>query len=144
MEEISINNEGVCENSHPQPTPKKGVDQGNQTIQQLEAALRELLERQTREVAIAIEAVRRAEELAKKQQAILDEAEKREKDQLEMLNAKELPKKFRYTVEIEPYDRTTDPKHHLDAFENRMLLVNATDAIQCKVVTITLKKDALT
>ncbi|MED6166695.1 hypothetical protein PIB30_111856 [Stylosanthes scabra] len=44
--------------------------------------------------------------------------------------AEEIPKKFRYPVEIEPYDGTTDPKHHLDAFENRMLLVNASDAIQ--------------
>ncbi|MED6126348.1 hypothetical protein PIB30_077587 [Stylosanthes scabra] len=156
----------------------------------LEAALRELLERQTREAALASEDVRRAEELAKKQQAILDEAEKREKDRLEKLEklnsktqtvadhssktaeskdhtwrpstmvtkapgrekskhpfsshilAEELPKKFRCPVEIEPYDGTTDPKHHLDAFENRMLLVNASDAIQCKVFTITLKKDA--
>ncbi|MED6128553.1 hypothetical protein PIB30_099029, partial [Stylosanthes scabra] len=65
-----------------------GIDQGNQTIQQLEAALRELLERQTREAAIATEVVKRQEELAKKQQAILDEAEKREKDQSEKLNGK--------------------------------------------------------
>ncbi|MED6175227.1 hypothetical protein PIB30_076445 [Stylosanthes scabra] len=174
VEEIPINNEGGGKNSQPLPTLEKGIDQGNQTIQQLEAALRELLERQTREAAIATEAVRRAEELAKKQQAILDEAEKREKDRLERLNGKipipvddnswivdsqdrrwkpstvttkatgreksknpfsldilaeELPKKFRYPAEIEPYNGTTDPKHHLDAFENRMLLVNASDAI---------------
>ncbi|MED6224822.1 hypothetical protein PIB30_087810, partial [Stylosanthes scabra] len=118
----------------------------------LEATLRELLERQTRETAISSEAVKRAEELAKKQQAILDEAEKREKDRLEKLAklnnnmqtmadhssktaeskdhtwrpstvmtkapgreknkhpfsshilAEKLPKKFRYPVEIEPYD----------------------------------------
>ncbi|MED6194859.1 hypothetical protein PIB30_032409 [Stylosanthes scabra] len=57
--------------------------------------------------------------------------------------AEELPKKFRYPVEIEPYDGTTDLKHHLDAFENRMLLVNASDAIQCKAFTITLKKGCL-
>ncbi|MED6223707.1 hypothetical protein PIB30_076699 [Stylosanthes scabra] len=38
--------------------------------------------------------------------------------------AEELPKKFRYPVEIEPYDGTTDPKHHLDAFKNRMLLLH--------------------
>ncbi|MED6166182.1 hypothetical protein PIB30_106620, partial [Stylosanthes scabra] len=88
IEEIPINNEGGGENSHPQPTSEKGVDQGNQTIYQLEAALRELLERQTREAAIATEAVRRAEEFAKKQQAILDEAEKREKDRSEKLNGK--------------------------------------------------------
>ncbi|MED6140730.1 hypothetical protein PIB30_096282 [Stylosanthes scabra] len=47
----------------------------------------------------------------------------------------ELPKKFRYPVEIKPYDGTTYPKHHLDAFENRMLLMNASDAIQCKTFT---------
>ncbi|MED6127150.1 hypothetical protein PIB30_085353 [Stylosanthes scabra] len=85
-EEIPINNEEVGESSHPQPTPEKEVDQRNQTIQQLEAALRELLERQTREAAIASEAVKRAEELANKQQAILDEAKRREKDKLEKLN----------------------------------------------------------
>ncbi|MED6128347.1 hypothetical protein PIB30_096830 [Stylosanthes scabra] len=64
---------------------EKEIDQRNNTIQQLEAALRELLERQTREVELASEAVRRAEELARKQQAILDEAEKRERDRLEKL-----------------------------------------------------------
>ncbi|MED6111938.1 hypothetical protein PIB30_056975 [Stylosanthes scabra] len=171
------------ENSHPQPTPEKEVDQRNQTIQQLETTLRE------ETTAIASEAVERAEELAKKQQAILDEAERREKDRQEKLSsriltmvdhdsktaeskdhtwkpstvvmkvpgrekskhpfsshilAEELPKKFRYPMEIEPYNGTTDPKHHLDAFENRMLLVNAFDAIQCKAFTVTLKKDALT
>ncbi|MED6153313.1 hypothetical protein PIB30_100671 [Stylosanthes scabra] len=87
-EEIPINNEEAGESSHPQPTPLKEVDQRNQTIQQLEIALRELLERQTREAAIASEAVKIAEELAKKQQAILDEAERREKDRLEKLNNK--------------------------------------------------------
>ncbi|MED6172812.1 hypothetical protein PIB30_053405 [Stylosanthes scabra] len=171
-EEIPLHNEGAADSSNPQPTPEKKIDQRNQTIQQLEAALRELLERQTREAALASEAVKRAEELAKKQQAILDEAEKREKDRMEKLEklnsktqtvadhssktteskdhtwrpstvvtkalgrekskhpfsshilAEELPKKFRYPMEIEPYDGTTDPKHHLDAFENRILLLH--------------------
>ncbi|MED6186436.1 hypothetical protein PIB30_066709 [Stylosanthes scabra] len=76
MEEIPINNEGASESSHPQLTPKKEIDQRDQTIQQLEAALRELLEKQTREAAIATEAVKREEALARKQHAILDEAEK--------------------------------------------------------------------
>ncbi|MED6175208.1 hypothetical protein PIB30_076262, partial [Stylosanthes scabra] len=71
--------------SNPLPSSEKEIDQRNNTIQQLEAALRELLERQTRETALASEAVKRAEELAQKQQAILDEAEKREKDRLEKL-----------------------------------------------------------
>ncbi|MED6132450.1 hypothetical protein PIB30_019049 [Stylosanthes scabra] len=47
-------------------TKEEEVDKRNQTIQQLEPALRELLERQTQEAAIASEAVKRAEELAKK------------------------------------------------------------------------------
>ncbi|MED6163608.1 hypothetical protein PIB30_081643 [Stylosanthes scabra] len=46
--------------------------------------------------------------------------------------AKELPKKFRCPTEMEPYDGITDPQHHLDAFWNRIVLVNASDAIQCK------------
>ncbi|MED6201360.1 hypothetical protein PIB30_094182 [Stylosanthes scabra] len=162
MEEIPLP-EGD-NSSNPLPTPEKE-----------EAALRELLERQTREAELASEAVKRAEELTRKQQAILYEAEKREKDRLEKheklhsktqtvanhssktakskdrtwrpstvttphILAEEIPKKFKYPVEIEPYDGTTDPKHHLDAFENRMLLVNASDTIQCKAFTITLKK----
>ncbi|MED6224584.1 hypothetical protein PIB30_085466, partial [Stylosanthes scabra] len=157
MEEIPLH-EGAADNSNPQSIPEKEVDQRNHTIQQLEAVLRELLERQTREAALASEAVKRAEELAKRHQTILDEVEKREKDRLEKLErlnsktqivadhssktaeskdhtwrpstvmtkapgreksrhpfsshilAEELPKKFRYPVEIEPYDGTTDPK----------------------------------
>ncbi|MED6125781.1 hypothetical protein PIB30_071943, partial [Stylosanthes scabra] len=62
---------------------------------------------------------------------------------LEILS-KELPKKFKYLVDMEPYDGTSDPKHHLDIFNNRMVLLNASDAVKCKAVTITLKKDALT
>ncbi|MED6189094.1 hypothetical protein PIB30_092394 [Stylosanthes scabra] len=190
MEEIPLNDGDNTGN--PLSTPEKEIDQRNNTIQQLEAALREFLERQTREAALASEAIRRVEELARKQQAILDEAEKREKDRLEKLEklnsktqtaadhssktaeskdrkwrpstvitrapgregnkhpfsahilAEEIPKKFRYPVEIEQYDGTTDAKHHLDAFENRMLLVNASDAIQCKAFTITLKKENFT
>ncbi|MED6124347.1 hypothetical protein PIB30_058164 [Stylosanthes scabra] len=154
-DEIPINNEGGGENNHPRLTPEKEVDQRNQTIQQLETALRELLERQTREAVIASEAVKKAKELAKKQQAVLDEVERREKDRQEKMSSR-VPtmmdhdsktaesKDHTYPVEIEPHDGTTDPKHHLDAFENRMLLVNAFDAIQCKAFTITLKMDALT
>ncbi|MED6136596.1 hypothetical protein PIB30_057521, partial [Stylosanthes scabra] len=149
----------------------KEIDQRNNTVHQLEAALRELLERQTRKAALASEAIKRAEELARRQQAILEEAEKRERDRLAILEeaekrererlekleklngktqtmanhssrtaesqdrtwkasivvtrapgrekgrhpfsprilAEEIPKKFRYPVEIEPYDGTTDP-----------------------------------
>ncbi|MED6223281.1 hypothetical protein PIB30_072504 [Stylosanthes scabra] len=64
MEEIPVH-EGTAE-SNPLPTLEKEVDQRNNTIHQLETALRELLERQTREAALASEAVKRAEELARK------------------------------------------------------------------------------
>ncbi|MED6148807.1 hypothetical protein PIB30_056434 [Stylosanthes scabra] len=140
----------------------------NQTIQELEAALKDLLERQTREAAIPTEAMKRAEAMASKKQALLKETEKRETKLKERLQnkpfvvgddekmtesrdctlkpstvvggssakeknkhpfllpilAEELPKKFRYLVEIETYDRT--------------------NAIKCKAFTINLKKDALT
>ncbi|MED6209374.1 hypothetical protein PIB30_054029 [Stylosanthes scabra] len=96
-------------NSRPR---RREIDQRNNTIQQLEAALRELLERQTREAALASEAVRRAEELARKQQAILDEAEKREKDRLEKLeklNSKTQTAADHSSKTAESRDRTWKP-----------------------------------
>ncbi|MED6136041.1 hypothetical protein PIB30_052303 [Stylosanthes scabra] len=159
-DEIPINNEGGGESSHPQPTPEKEVDQRNQTIQQLEAALRELLERQSREAAIASEVVKRANELAKRQQAVLDEAERREKDKKEKLNGKAQTLADNDNKIAESTDHTWKPstvvakvsgqeknKHlfssHILAEELpkkfRMLLVNASDAIQCKAFTKTLK-----
>ncbi|MED6201179.1 hypothetical protein PIB30_092353 [Stylosanthes scabra] len=59
-DKIPLNNEGATDSSNPQPTLEKEVDQRNQTIQQLGTALRELLERQTREAAIASEAVKKS------------------------------------------------------------------------------------
>ncbi|MED6185139.1 hypothetical protein PIB30_054128 [Stylosanthes scabra] len=46
--------------------------------------------------------------------------------------SEELPKKFKYPTDMEPYDGSSDPKHHLDAFDNRMVLLNASDATKCK------------
>ncbi|MED6140761.1 hypothetical protein PIB30_096549 [Stylosanthes scabra] len=79
MDEIPTHNEGTGETSNPQPTPEKEIDQRNQTIQQLEAALKELLEKQTQEAAIATEAVKRAEELAKNSKPSLMKLKKRQK-----------------------------------------------------------------
>ncbi|MED6188350.1 hypothetical protein PIB30_085117 [Stylosanthes scabra] len=111
MNQIPINNEGDDESSNPQPTPEKGVVQGNKTIQQLEAALRELLERVTE-----------SQDHTWKSSTVETKEIGREKSKHPFsphILAKELPKKFRYLVEIEPYDGTTDPKHHLDAFKTR-------------------------
>ncbi|MED6215880.1 hypothetical protein PIB30_002569 [Stylosanthes scabra] len=82
MAEISHNNKGGDDNSEIQITPEKGVISKDQTIQESEKALRDLLERQTRKVAIAIEAIKRAEEMANRQRVILEEAEKRERLEL--------------------------------------------------------------
>ncbi|MED6179312.1 hypothetical protein PIB30_115963, partial [Stylosanthes scabra] len=71
-------NDNVANENIPQPTPEKGIIPSGQNIQQLEAALRELLERQTRDAEVAAEAMKRAEALAAKQQALLEEAEKRD------------------------------------------------------------------
>ncbi|MED6111225.1 hypothetical protein PIB30_050559 [Stylosanthes scabra] len=55
MVDIQLNNEGA-DDSVPQFTPEKGITPNNQSIQQIETALRELLERQTQEAEIATEA----------------------------------------------------------------------------------------
>ncbi|MED6168421.1 hypothetical protein PIB30_011589, partial [Stylosanthes scabra] len=51
MVDTQLNNEGAYE-SIPQFTPEKGIIPPNQSIQQMETALRELLEKQTREAEI--------------------------------------------------------------------------------------------
>ncbi|MED6200576.1 hypothetical protein PIB30_086564 [Stylosanthes scabra] len=187
MVDAQLNNEGADENI-PQFTLEKGIIPPNQHIQQLETALRERLERQTCEAEIASEAIKRAEAMAARQQALLEEAEKRDQELKEKLcnrliytdedegvadscsctwkpsvvagnppakeNSKhpfsltilseELPKKLKYPTDMEPYDGSSDPKHHLDAFDNRMVLLNASVATKCKAFSVTFKKDALT
>ncbi|MED6118297.1 hypothetical protein PIB30_001529 [Stylosanthes scabra] len=54
--------------------------------------------------------------------------------------SEELPKKFKYPTDMEPYDGSSDPKHHLEAFDNRMVLLNASDATKCKAFSVTFKK----
>ncbi|MED6154878.1 hypothetical protein PIB30_000380 [Stylosanthes scabra] len=87
MVDIQLNNEGA-DDSVPQVTPEKGITPNNQSIQQMETALRELLERQTREAEIATEAMKRAEAMAAKQQALLEEAERRDQELNEKLRNK--------------------------------------------------------
>ncbi|MED6223139.1 hypothetical protein PIB30_071093 [Stylosanthes scabra] len=187
MVDAQLNNEGADE-SIPQFTPEKGIIHPNQHIQRMETALRELLERQTREVEIVSEAMKRAKVMAGRQQALLEEAEKRDQELKQKLQnrlsyidedegvadshshtwkpsvvagnpparenskhpfsltilSEELPKKFKYPTDMEPYDGSSDPKHHLDAFDSRMVLLNASDATKCKAFSVTFKKDALT
>ncbi|MED6137168.1 hypothetical protein PIB30_062534 [Stylosanthes scabra] len=187
MVDIQLNNEGA-DDSIPLFTPEKGMTSPNENIQQMQTALRELLERQTREAEIATEAMKRMEATAARQQALLEEAEKRNRELKARLSNKlvhsdddevesgsrsrtwkpsivvqnppakensrhpfslailseELPKKFKYPTDMEPCDGSNDPKHHLDAFDNRMVLMNASDATKCKAFSVTFKKDALT
>ncbi|MED6144776.1 hypothetical protein PIB30_018624 [Stylosanthes scabra] len=165
-------NNDVVDESIPQPTSEKGIIPSDQNIQQMEIALRELLERQTRDLKIAAEAMKRAEAMAAKQQALLEEAEKRDQELKEKLRnrltytwkpsvvvgnppakenskhpfslailSEELPKKFKYPTDMEPYVGSSDPKHHLDAFDNRMVLLNASDATKCKAFSTAVKTD---
>ncbi|MED6111358.1 hypothetical protein PIB30_051608 [Stylosanthes scabra] len=172
MVDVQHNNEDNEEVSMPLNTPVKGMIPTNQTLQELEDALKGLLDRQIQEAAIAAEARKRAEEMANKQQALLEETEKREKEWQERFHnrppatdedtsrtadsqvhtwkpsvvignqplkennkhpftsailAEELPKKFKYPVDMEPYDGRSDPKHHLDVFDNMMVLLNASN-----------------
>ncbi|MED6183627.1 hypothetical protein PIB30_039467 [Stylosanthes scabra] len=46
--------------------------------------------------------------------------------------SEKLPKKFKYPVDMEPYNGSSDPKHHLDVFDNRMVLLNASDSINTR------------
>ncbi|MED6150282.1 hypothetical protein PIB30_070934 [Stylosanthes scabra] len=71
-------NDNVANENIPQPTPKKGIIPS--------AALRELLEKQTRDAEVAAEAMKRAEAMAAKQQALLEEAEKRDQELKEKLH----------------------------------------------------------
>ncbi|MED6186112.1 hypothetical protein PIB30_063651 [Stylosanthes scabra] len=139
--EILINNEGEDESNEPQLTSENGVDQENQT-----PTARGGHEGTPREAA-SRSRNRYQSYRTWKPSTIGTKLVGREKSKYSFspeILAEELLKKFKYPLEIEPYDGTTDPKHHLDAFENRMMLVNATDVIQCKAFTKTLKKDALT
>ncbi|MED6195208.1 hypothetical protein PIB30_035818 [Stylosanthes scabra] len=179
MVDIQHDNEGGDENRIPLFTPEKGMIPQNKNIQQMEAALKELFERQTREAEIAFEAMKRAEAMATRQQALLEEAEKRDQKLKQKLQnrlsfidedegvgdsrsrtwkpstvagnppakendkhpfslailSEELPKKFKYPVDMEPYDGISDLKHHLDVFDNRMVLLNASNTIKCKAFT---------
>ncbi|MED6138433.1 hypothetical protein PIB30_074182 [Stylosanthes scabra] len=136
------------DDDEPLFTSEKGMIPQNQNIQQMEAALKELFERQTQEAEIASEAMKRAEAMAARQQALLEEAEKREQELKQKLQnrlsfidedegvddsrsrtwkpstvagnlpakennkypfslailSEELPKKFKYPVDMEPYN----------------------------------------
>ncbi|MED6205546.1 hypothetical protein PIB30_018721 [Stylosanthes scabra] len=112
-------------------------------VQQLETSLRKLLERQTQEVEIASDARERGGR-GRRNRRVTKPPEKensKHPSTLEVLS-EELPMKFKYPVDKEPYDGTSDHKHYLDTFNNRMVLLNASDAVKYKAVTITLKKDA--
>ncbi|MED6155919.1 hypothetical protein PIB30_009982 [Stylosanthes scabra] len=157
-------NNDVVEENIPQPTPEKGIIPSDQNIQQLEGVLRELLERQTRDAEIAAEAMKRAEAMVAKQQALLEKAEKCDQELKEKLR-----NRLTYTADDEGVadsrSRTWKPSvvvGNPPAKENskhpfslailseelpkkfKMVLLNASDATKCKAFSVTFKKDALT
>ncbi|XP_072064016.1 uncharacterized protein [Arachis hypogaea] len=50
-----------------------------------------------------------------------------------------VPRNFK-SPDMDVYDGTTDPKHHLSNFESRMYLTDASDATRCKAFPTTLTK----
>ncbi|XP_052114335.1 uncharacterized protein LOC127745561 [Arachis duranensis] len=53
-----------------------------------------------------------------------------------------VPRNFK-SHDMNLYDRTTDPKHHLSNFKSRMYLADASDATRCKAFPTTLSKTAM-
>ncbi|MED6223760.1 hypothetical protein PIB30_077215 [Stylosanthes scabra] len=130
MVNIQEDNERTGKSSPDLNTPLKEMNPSN--AQQLETALRELLKRQTREVEIASDTMKKADEGDEtgdsrsrtwKPSIVIGKPPAKENSKhpfsLETLS-EELPKKFKYPVDMEPYDGTNDPKHHLDVFDNWM------------------------
>ena len=54
-----------------------------------------------------------------------------------------LPRGFKPPTDMEPYDGSSDPQEHMDAFKSRMALAGASDLVRCQAFSITLKKAAL-
>ena len=54
-----------------------------------------------------------------------------------------LPRGFKLPTDMEPYDRSSDPQEHVDAFMSKMALSGASDLVRCRAFLITLKKAAL-
>ncbi|XP_057725405.1 uncharacterized protein LOC130941056 [Arachis stenosperma] len=53
-----------------------------------------------------------------------------------------VPRNFK-SPDMDLYDGTTDPKHHLSNFKSRMYLADASDATRCKAFPTTLSKAAM-
>ncbi|XP_057719256.1 uncharacterized protein LOC130933650 [Arachis stenosperma] len=53
-----------------------------------------------------------------------------------------VPRNFK-SSDMNLYDETTDPKHHLNNFKSRMYLADASDATRCKAFPTILTKSAM-
>ena len=54
-----------------------------------------------------------------------------------------LPRGFKPSIDMEPYDGSFDPQEHMDAFKSRTALAGASDLVKCRASPIMLKKAAL-
>ena len=61
----------------------------------------------------------------------------------EYIMSVKLPRRFKPSTDMEPYDGSSDPQEHMDAFKSRMALAGASDPMRCRAFPITLKKAAL-
>ena len=62
---------------------------------------------------------------------------------LEYIMSVKLPRGFKPSNDMEPYDRSSDPKKHMDTFKSRMALAGASNLVRCRAFPIMLKNTAL-
>ena len=62
---------------------------------------------------------------------------------LDYIMSVKLSKGFKPSTDVEPYDGSSNPQGHMDAFKCRMALAGASNPLRCRAFPITLKKAAL-
>jgi hypothetical protein len=54
----------------------------------------------------------------------------------------EMPANFKFAVQIDPYDGTTDPQDHIEIFQQTMVFQGAKEPVICQAYPLTLKAAA--
>ena len=62
---------------------------------------------------------------------------------LDYIMSVKLPRGFKPPTDMKPYDESSNPQEHMDAFISRMAMAGALDSVRCRAFSIMLKKTAL-
>ena len=54
----------------------------------------------------------------------------------------DMPANFKFAVQIDPYDGTTDPQDHVEVFQQTMIFQGAKEPVICRAFPLTLKAAA--